>query len=248
MTIRDNTRELRSFGRAQGAQGDAAAGCIAARCAAAHRDRSCRAFRARRGLLRCLSPSALRAPCRDPAAKAQTKSGSRSASAVASIWSGRPAACIRTSRSSAASPSRMAWSRCSRRHRGARSSRECPRPRWATPATLLRWLPDARSRAPSSCSPIPGPSAASKAPARSRQTLTLLARVLKPGAELRFGTDIGDYARSALEAFHAEKRFCWQAERPADWRIRPADWPETRYEAKAEREGRVRYYFRFRRL
>ena len=79
-------------------------------------------------------------------------------------------------------------------------------------------------------------------------TLALLARVLKPGAELRFGTDIGDYARSALEAFEHEPRFRWLAERPSDWRIRPADWPETRYEQKAERECRVRYYFRFERV
>ena len=59
---------------------------------------------------------------------------------------------------------------------------------------------------------------------------------------------LGDYARSALEAFASEPRFTWLADRPADWRIRPADWPETRYEAKAAREGRVRYYFRFERV
>ena len=30
-----------------------------------------------------------------------------------------------------------------------------------------------------------------------------------------------------------------------DWRIRPADWPQTRYEAKAVREGRGQNYLRF---
>ena len=75
--------------------------------------------------------------------------------------------------------------------------------------------------------------------------LALLANVMRPGAELRIGTDIGDYARTMLEAFAAEPRFLWQAESPDDWRIRPSDWPETRYEAKAVREGRNRYYFRF---
>jgi tRNA (guanine-N7-)-methyltransferase len=79
-------------------------------------------------------------------------------------------------------------------------------------------------------------------------TLDMLARVMRSGAELRFGTDIGDYARSALTAFAAEPRFVWQADGPADWRVRPGDWPETRYEAKAVREGRRRYYFRFRRV
>lgn len=76
-------------------------------------------------------------------------------------------------------------------------------------------------------------------------TLDLLARVMRAGGELRIGTDIGDYARTMLEAFAGEPRFIWQAQGPADWRIRPVDWPETRYEQKAAREGRVRYYFRF---
>lgn len=75
--------------------------------------------------------------------------------------------------------------------------------------------------------------------------LKLLARVMRPGAELRIGTDIGDYARTMLEAFAGEPAFSWQASSPADWRERPNDWPETRYEAKAVREGRQRYYFRF---
>ena len=75
--------------------------------------------------------------------------------------------------------------------------------------------------------------------------LKLLAGVMKPGAELRIGTDIGDYARTMLEAFATEPAFVWQASSPADWRERPLDWPETRYEAKAVREGRRRYYLRF---
>jgi tRNA (guanine-N7-)-methyltransferase len=39
--------------------------------------------------------------------------------------------------------------------------------------------------------------------------------------------------------------FHWTARRPQDWRERPADWPPTRYEAKALREGRKPAYFRF---
>jgi tRNA (guanine-N7-)-methyltransferase len=79
-------------------------------------------------------------------------------------------------------------------------------------------------------------------------TLDLLARVLKPGAELRIGTDIGDYARTILLAVMSHKDFIWPATGPADWRIRGDDWPATRYEQKAVREGRVRYYFRFKRI
>jgi tRNA (guanine-N7-)-methyltransferase len=75
--------------------------------------------------------------------------------------------------------------------------------------------------------------------------LNLLARALKPGAELRIATDIGDYARTMLDAFRSQTRFAWQAESPADWRMQPADWVETKYEAKAIEAGRRRYYFRF---
>ena len=114
---------------------------------------------------------------------------------------------------------------------------------------VLRWLPDASIARAFVLFPDPWPKRKhQKRRLVNAQTLALLARVLKPGAELRFGTDIGDYARSALEAFQHEPRFRWLADRPSDWRIRPDDWPETRYEAKAEREGRVRYYFRFERV
>jgi tRNA (guanine-N7-)-methyltransferase len=78
--------------------------------------------------------------------------------------------------------------------------------------------------------------------------LDALARVLKPGGELRIGTDIADYARTILMAFQAEPRFDWQVSGSADWRERPHDWPMTRYEAKAVREGRRSVYLRFRRI
>ena len=114
---------------------------------------------------------------------------------------------------------------------------------------VLRWLPEASIDRAFILFPDPWPKRKhQKRRLLNASTLALLARALKPGAELRFGTDIGDYARSALEAFQGDKRFHWQAETPADWRVRPADWPETRYEAKAHREGRVCYYFRFRRV
>ena len=75
--------------------------------------------------------------------------------------------------------------------------------------------------------------------------LDLLACALKPKAELRIATDIGDYARTMLEAFRMEPRFVWQVESPDDWRAQPADWVETKYESKAQEAGRRRYYFRF---
>ena len=39
----------------------------------------------------------------------------------------------------------------------------------------------------------------------------------------------------------------WLARRADDWRVRPGDWPETRYEHKAKGEGRTSLYLRYRR-
>jgi tRNA (guanine-N7-)-methyltransferase len=114
---------------------------------------------------------------------------------------------------------------------------------------VLRALPDASIARAFILFPDPWPKRKhQKRRLVNPQTLSLLARVLKPGAELRIGTDIGDYARTLLLAVMGEPRLRWQAECPDDWRQRPADWPETRYEAKAAREGRRRYYFRFLRV
>jgi tRNA (guanine-N7-)-methyltransferase len=63
--------------------------------------------------------------------------------------------------------------------------------------------------------------------------LDQLARVLKPGAELRFATDDKSYLPYALERLMAHPAFDWLAQGPADWKNRPADWPPTRYETKA---------------
>ncbi len=73
-----------------------------------------------------------------------------------------------------------------------------------------------------------------------------LARVLKPGAELRIATDITDYVRQTLEEVPCHG-FDWLAERPADWRDPWPDWVSTRYEQKALREGRTPHYLTFRR-
>jgi tRNA (guanine-N7-)-methyltransferase len=77
--------------------------------------------------------------------------------------------------------------------------------------------------------------------------LDLLARALAPGAELRIGTDHPVYCRWTLMQLARHPAFEWLAEAPADWNHRPDDWPPTRYEQKALREGREVWYFRFRR-
>ncbi len=79
----------------------------------------------------------------------------------------------------------------------------------------------------------------------SSENLDELARVLKPGSLLRIASDIPDYIRWTLTRIHAHGGFEWQAKSPADWRARPADWPATRYEAKALRQGRTPVYLSF---
>ena len=79
----------------------------------------------------------------------------------------------------------------------------------------------------------------------SDETLSLLSRILRPGGEFRFATDIDDYAGWALARVLRSTHFCWNAERPDDWRKPWQDWPGTRYEAKALREGRVPSYLTF---
>lgn len=71
------------------------------------------------------------------------------------------------------------------------------------------------------------------------------ARVLKSGAELRFATDHDSYLLWTLERLSAHSGFIWTARAASGWRERPADWPETRYEAKAKKQGRASTYLRF---
>ncbi len=65
-----------------------------------------------------------------------------------------------------------------------------------------------------------------------RDFLAELARVLKPGAEVRFATDWANYAEWTLEMFHKEPRFSWLAERADDWRHAWEGHVQTRYEQK----------------
>ena len=75
-----------------------------------------------------------------------------------------------------------------------------------------------------------------------------LARVMRPGGELRFATDIDDYAGWTLRRFLASPHFRWAAGRAADWRNPWPDWAPTRYEAKARKAGRGSVYLTFVRL
>ena len=99
--------------------------------------------------------------------------------------------------------------------------------------TLMTWLPDASIDRFSILFPDPWP----KTRHRKRRLIqsdfiVAAARLLKPGAPLRFVTDWADYADWTLERFAASPHFRWTAERADDWR---GPWPDhltTRYETK----------------
>jgi len=77
--------------------------------------------------------------------------------------------------------------------------------------------------------------------------LDLIAAKLEPGGEFRLGTDDPVYCRWAMMMMSQRRDFEWLAETPTDFLVRPGGWPETRYEAKALRQGREVWYFRYRR-
>jgi tRNA (guanine-N7-)-methyltransferase len=78
--------------------------------------------------------------------------------------------------------------------------------------------------------------------------LERIAAKLRPGGEFRFGTDHPIYLRHALMVMQRHRTaFEWLCESPADFQNRPGGWPQTRYEAKARKQGHEVWYFRFRR-
>jgi tRNA (guanine-N7-)-methyltransferase len=74
-----------------------------------------------------------------------------------------------------------------------------------------------------------------------------LARILAPGGEFRFASDIPDYVAWTLQRLLRSPHFSWTAERADDWRQAWPGFTRTRYEAKAIREGRTPAYLIFRR-
>ena len=78
------------------------------------------------------------------------------------------------------------------------------------------------------------------------ENLDDIARILKDNGEFRVGTDHPIYREWTAIQMSERDDFCWLADGPDDWLVRPDDWPETRYEVKAL-EGHSTY-FRFKRL
>jgi tRNA (guanine-N7-)-methyltransferase len=114
---------------------------------------------------------------------------------------------------------------------------------------VLRWLPSETLARAFILFPDPWPKKRHhKRRLVNRDTLAALARAMRRGGELRLATDIADYVRFMLIEAQTVADLQWLADRADDWRRRTDDWPATRYEEKAERSGRVCYYFRFARV
>ena len=166
---------------------------------------------------RCQAPERLHAPTPNPRpTRGRGSQCSKSASAAASISSRKPPriptrASSASSRSSTASPRACATSRkaasptsaCTTATR-ATSSRACRTPRLDLVYILF---------------PDPWPKTRHhKRRLIQPEFLDELARVMKPGAEVRFATDWANYAAWTLEHFTRDARFTWIAERADDWR------------------------------
>jgi len=81
----------------------------------------------------------------------------------------------------------------------------------------------------------------------NQENLRHFHRLLQPGGLFLFASDINHYVQWTLFETRKAGGFTWLAEEAADWRTPFPEWIETRYEAKARRDGRVPSYLTFRR-
>jgi tRNA (guanine-N7-)-methyltransferase len=115
-------------------------------------------------------------------------------------------------------------------------------------AELLAWLPPQSLSRIDLIHPDPWPKRRHwKRRFVQEATVTAMARLLKPGGEFRFVSDIDDYCAWTLWHLLRSPDFAWTAERADDWRQPWSGYTMTRYGQKATREGRVANYLRFRR-
>jgi tRNA (guanine-N7-)-methyltransferase len=81
-----------------------------------------------------------------------------------------------------------------------------------------------------------------------KPVLDRIAALLRLGGEMRLATDDPGYLEWIMERVERHEAFSWTARRADDWRRRPDDWPATRYEEKAVRQGRSPYFLCYRRV
>nr|WP_272210553.1 tRNA (guanosine(46)-N(7))-methyltransferase TrmB [Marinicella sp. W31]MDC2876448.1 tRNA (guanosine(46)-N(7))-methyltransferase TrmB [Marinicella sp. W31] len=114
---------------------------------------------------------------------------------------------------------------------------------------ILDWLPEASLDHIDLLYPDPWPKRRHwKRRFVSQVNLDRFCRVLKPGGRFCFASDIDSYINWTLLHCRRHGGFGWQAQSSEDW-LRPYDnWPGTRYEDKARREGRSSAYLTFLRI
>ncbi len=111
---------------------------------------------------------------------------------------------------------------------------------------VLNWLPAASIDMVYQLYPDPWPKKRHwKRRFINEANLDRYARVLKPGHEFRFASDIDTYVDWTLRHCRDHAAFEWTAQSAEDWKTPWANWPGTRYEAKAIREGRIGRYLTF---
>jgi tRNA (guanine-N7-)-methyltransferase len=114
--------------------------------------------------------------------------------------------------------------------------------------SLISWLPEASLARIDLIHPDPWPKRRHwKRRFVQDEMVARLARIVRPGGEFRFVTDIADYAAWTLQRLLRSESFAWTAQYADDWR---KPWPgfiETRYHSKAAREERDCCFLVFRR-
>lgn len=112
---------------------------------------------------------------------------------------------------------------------------------------VLDWLPDASIDHIDLLYPDPWPKKRHwKRRFVNEANLARFHRVLKPGGLFCFASDIDTYVNWVLQHIDRHGGFEWTARNAGDWLTPFEDWPSTRYEAKARREGRSSAYLTFR--
>ena len=115
---------------------------------------------------------------------------------------------------------------------------------------VLRRLPDGSLTMVYLLHPDPWPKARhAKRRMMNDGPVDLIAAKMKAGGEFRVATDDPTYLDWLLMIMQRHVgQFEWVNNKPGEWLEYPSGWPETRYAAKARRQGRTPHQFRYRRL
>ena len=114
---------------------------------------------------------------------------------------------------------------------------------------LIAWLPASSLRRIDLIHPDPWPKRRHwKRRFVQDEMVEQLARILRPGGEFRFVTDVADYTAWTLQRLIRSPHFAWTAQCADDWRNPWPGFVGTRYHAKATREQRSSCFLLFRKL